>query len=46
MVLTWWWYRHEGIFTYNSKEPKSVTAFDLFNFFRAADLVQSEDSSG
>ena len=26
-----------------SKEPKSVTAFDLFTFFRA-DLIQSEDS--
>ena len=26
-----------------SKEPKSVTAFDLFIFFHA-DLIQSEDS--
>ena len=26
-----------------SKEPKSVTAFDLFTFFRA-DLIQSEAS--
>ena len=26
-----------------SKEPKSVTAFDLFTFFRA-DSIQSEDS--
>ena len=28
--------------SYN-KEPKSVTAFDLFTFFRA-DLIQSETS--
>ena len=32
-----------NVFNFYSKEPKSVTAFDLFTFF-CTDLIQSEAS--